>query len=76
MVNKKPETTTTEVEDNTEQLARDELNRLSRQLRLMENDKKAYLEESNAAINQQRYATQANSGRGNRRDIHLGTLTL
>lgn len=56
MVNKKPEaaSTTAEHEDNTEQLAREECARLARQLRLMENDKKAYLEESNAAINQQK----------------------
>lgn len=41
-------------EDNTEMLAREECSRLARQLRLMENDKKAYLEESNAAIAQQK----------------------
>lgn len=37
-------------QDNTEMLAREECSRLARQLRLMENDKKAYLEESNASI--------------------------
>lgn len=37
-------------QDNTEILAREECSRLARQLRLMENDKKAYLEESNASI--------------------------
>jgi len=52
--NRKPETTTTETEDNTELLARQECSRLARQLRLMENDKRAYWEESNAAIYQQK----------------------
>ena len=44
-----------ENEDNTEALAREECSRLLRQLRLMENDKKAYLDETLAAINQQKY---------------------
>jgi hypothetical protein len=55
MGNRNPETTTTETEDNTEILARQECSRLSRQLRLMENDKRAYCEESNSAINQQKF---------------------
>ena len=50
----KTETVTSEAEDNTEILARQELCRLTRQLRLMENDKKAYFEESNAAIKHQK----------------------
>ena len=43
-----------ENEDNTEALAREECSRLLRQLRLMENDKKAYLDETLASINQQK----------------------
>ncbi|CAL8091162.1 unnamed protein product [Orchesella dallaii] len=46
-------------EDNTEMIAREECTRLARQLRLMENDKMAYLDESNAAIAQQKKAITA-----------------
>jgi len=51
----KAETVTTDSEDNTEALAREECSRLARQLYFLENDKRAYLEESNAAITHQKY---------------------
>ncbi|CAG7835403.1 unnamed protein product [Allacma fusca] len=54
MVGRKQDTQGNEPEDNTEVLAKEECSRLARQLRLMENDKKAYLDESTSAINQQK----------------------
>jgi hypothetical protein len=53
--NKLAAATVSESEDNTEALAKQECLRLTKQLRLMENDKKAYLEESRASIELQRY---------------------
>lgn len=52
--NKVAAPTVTESDDNTEVLAKQECIRLTKQLRLMENDRKAYLEESRAAIELQK----------------------
>lgn len=46
--------TTSESDDNTEALAKQECLRLTKHLRLMENDKKAYFEESKAALELQK----------------------